>query len=152
MLRSFARSSQILRLSRAASAESELILERLSGDDKGIAVISFNRPKAMNSFSKNMVKCMRQAIDGQFFFGLGNLSIKSRLRDRVFSSDSRQITGQGFYRAKFETGKQNRVKKEETGPVTVFKTEQGAENRPCVALKPVSGPDSRLKTLSWFPV
>ncbi|CBY10953.1 unnamed protein product [Oikopleura dioica] len=63
MLRSFARSSQIFRLSRAASAESELILERLSGDDKGIAVISFNRPKAMNSFSKNMVKCMREAID-----------------------------------------------------------------------------------------
>lgn len=70
MLRSFARSSQIFRLSRAASAESELILERLSGDDKGIAVISFNRPKAMNSFSKNMVKCMRQAIDGQFFLSL----------------------------------------------------------------------------------
>ncbi|CBY31523.1 unnamed protein product [Oikopleura dioica] len=63
MLRSFARSSQLFRLSRAASAESELILERLSGDDKGIAVISFNRPKAMNSFSKNMVKCMREAID-----------------------------------------------------------------------------------------
>ena len=63
MLRRLA-TSQLVRLSRAASAESELILERLSGEDKGIAVISFNRPKAMNSFSKNMVKCMREAIEG----------------------------------------------------------------------------------------
>ena len=36
-----------------------------------------------------------------FFPGLGNLSIKNRLRDRFSGSKSRQVTGQGFSEPNF---------------------------------------------------
>jgi hypothetical protein len=38
--------------------------------------------------------------------GKRNLSTKNRLRDRPLSLKYRQVTRQGFLRAKFETGKQ----------------------------------------------
>merc|ERR1712142_538266 len=50
---------------RFASSDSsnELIVERLSGDDEGIAIIGFNRPKAMNSLSKNLLGLFKDAIN-----------------------------------------------------------------------------------------
>ena len=47
----------------SSDSSSELILERLSGDDEGIAIIGFNRPKAMNSLSKNLLGLFKDAID-----------------------------------------------------------------------------------------
>jgi len=46
----------------APSSGNEMILERLSGADAGVAVMSFNRPEAMNSFSRAMVALLKQAI------------------------------------------------------------------------------------------
>jgi len=48
---------------RFASAKPEMFLEKLEGDDAGIAVMNFNRPKAMNSISKNMVKLLVESIE-----------------------------------------------------------------------------------------
>ena len=47
----------------SSDASSELVLERLTGDDEGIAIIGFNRPKAMNSLSKNLLGLFKDAID-----------------------------------------------------------------------------------------
>jgi len=47
----------------SSDSSSELILERLSGDDEGIAIIGFNRPKAMNSLSKNLLGLFKDAIN-----------------------------------------------------------------------------------------
>ncbi|PIK54506.1 putative methylglutaconyl-CoA hydratase, mitochondrial-like [Apostichopus japonicus] len=42
--------------------DSVLQMQYLEGDDKGIAVIGLNRPEAMNSFSKNLVQKLEDAI------------------------------------------------------------------------------------------
>ena len=52
----------LVRPVRFAAAAPEMILERLEGEDAGIAVMSFNRPKAMNSINKNMVKLLSDSI------------------------------------------------------------------------------------------
>lgn len=52
----------LARPTRFASAAPEMILERLEGKDAGIAVMSFNRPKAMNSINKNMVQLLSDSI------------------------------------------------------------------------------------------
>jgi enoyl-CoA hydratase/carnithine racemase len=54
-------------LSRASfqirrAASSEFTLEKLTGADAGIAIMSINRPKAMNSFSRSMVNATKEAI------------------------------------------------------------------------------------------
>ena len=48
---------------RFAAAKAEMFLEKLEGDDAGIAVMNFNRPGAMNSISKNMVKLLVESIE-----------------------------------------------------------------------------------------
>jgi len=50
-------------VSSSQDSSSELILERLTGDDEGIAIIGFNRPKAMNSLSKNLLGLFKDAIE-----------------------------------------------------------------------------------------
>ena len=50
------------RRSSSASLANEMVLERLDGADTGIAVMTFNRPKAMNSLSRNMVQQLKTAI------------------------------------------------------------------------------------------
>ena len=52
----------LARPARYASSAPEMILERLEGNDAGIAVMSFNRPKAMNSINKNMVQLLSDSI------------------------------------------------------------------------------------------
>ena len=42
---------------------SELVLERLTGDMEGVAVIGFNRPKALNSLSKNLLALFLEAVN-----------------------------------------------------------------------------------------
>ncbi|GJJ72916.1 methylglutaconyl-CoA hydratase [Entomortierella parvispora] len=46
----------------AHSEGKECFLERLSGDDQGIAVINFNRPKAFNALSRKFVGEFRAAL------------------------------------------------------------------------------------------
>ena len=38
----------------------------------------------------------------------------------IISLDSRQVTRERFFKSEFQTGKQIKVKREKTGPVTVF--------------------------------
>ena len=45
-----------------AALANEMVLERLKGENEGIAVMGFNRPKAMNSLSRNMVNLLKEAI------------------------------------------------------------------------------------------
>ena len=51
----------VIRLSSRFSSD-EIVLQRLSGDQEGIAVIGLNRPKAMNSMSKNLVNLFEDAL------------------------------------------------------------------------------------------
>ena len=51
----------LIRLSSRFSSD-EIVLQRLSGDQEGIAVIGLNRPKAMNSMSKNLVNLFEDAL------------------------------------------------------------------------------------------
>ncbi|KAG0229211.1 hypothetical protein BGW41_003151 [Actinomortierella wolfii] len=46
----------------APPADKECFLERLTGDDQGIAVINFNRPKAFNALSRKFVNEFRDAL------------------------------------------------------------------------------------------
>ncbi|XP_067136472.1 methylglutaconyl-CoA hydratase, mitochondrial [Centruroides vittatus] len=50
------------RMSTAPSSD-EFIFEKLTGDRDGIAIIGFNRPKARNAFSKNLVGSIASTID-----------------------------------------------------------------------------------------
>ena len=56
------RLSRHIRLSSRFSSD-ELVVNRLSGDHEGIAVIGLNRPKAMNSMSKNLVNLFEGALN-----------------------------------------------------------------------------------------
>ena len=51
----------VIRLSSRFSSD-EIVLQRLTGDQEGIAVIGLNRPKAMNSMSKNLVNLFEDAL------------------------------------------------------------------------------------------
>ncbi|KAF9909178.1 hypothetical protein BX616_011257 [Lobosporangium transversale] len=44
------------------SEDKDCFLERLGGDDTGIAVINFNRPKAYNALSRKFVREFREAL------------------------------------------------------------------------------------------
>ena len=89
--------------------------------------------------SKNGTR--RQVLTEDFEYKITssrNLSIKNRLRDRFFSSKSRQVARQCFQnQILVRNAKQGQ--REKTGPVTVFKTGQVAEARACPLWKPVSG-------------
>ncbi|KAF9962593.1 hypothetical protein BGZ72_000013 [Mortierella alpina] len=46
-----------------AAQDKECYLERLTGDDQGIAVLNFNRPKAFNALSRKFVGEFRSALE-----------------------------------------------------------------------------------------
>lgn len=46
------------------SAGPDVVVEKLTGDCEGITVFGFNRPAAKNSISKNLMKELKEAIDG----------------------------------------------------------------------------------------
>ncbi|KAF9574316.1 hypothetical protein EC968_006823 [Mortierella alpina] len=49
--------------SQPAAQDKECYLERLTGDDQGIAVLNFNRPKAFNALSRKFVGEFRSALE-----------------------------------------------------------------------------------------
>ena len=78
---------------------------------------------------------------------------KNRLTDRFFiyswALNPDRFLWTGFVRTVFQTGKQKRVKRQETGPVTGFSVEQGF---PCSVLKPVRYSVSYFSTMFYFSV
>lgn len=54
-------------LASEVNSDNELIVEYLEEEDKGIVVLGFNRPKAMNALSKNLVKEFTEVIDAVKF-------------------------------------------------------------------------------------
>lgn len=47
-----------------SSAGPDVVIEKLSGDCAGITVLGLNRPAAKNAISKNLLKEMKEAVDG----------------------------------------------------------------------------------------
>lgn len=47
-----------------SSAGPDVVIEKLSGDCEGITVLGLNRPAAKNAISKNLLKEMKEAVDG----------------------------------------------------------------------------------------
>ena len=111
----------------------------------------FHSPISLESLFQGTTKTIRN--DCKDLFSAICLQ-NNRLRDRFFSSKSWQGSWQAFFGALFETGTQNMVYREETGPVTVFWTEQGDKARSCPAWQPVSGPVFRNDSvlLSWLQI
>merc|ERR1712168_760839 len=54
-------------LASEVNSDNELIVEYLEEEDKGIVVLGFDRPKAMNALSKNLVKEFTEVIDAVKF-------------------------------------------------------------------------------------
>ena len=87
--------------------------------------------KQMSDYNKYVVD---YSFEDELLAGLVNLLTKNRLRDRFFSSKSRQATEQSFSEPNFRHSRTG-LKKEETGPVTGLKTGQGSEERSCPAFE-----------------
>ena len=81
--------------------------------------------------------------------GLCNQSKKTGL---LTGFSSRHVTRQGFLEGEFYGGKENRLLRQETGPVTGFQVGQDLASAPRLVLKTVTGPVSSRKTLFSFPV
>lgn len=52
---------------KSDSSSNDLVVEYLEGNSKGIVVFGLNRPKAKNSFSKNLVAMISEAMDAVRF-------------------------------------------------------------------------------------
>lgn len=56
-------STCLISSSTVGGSDDELSVQRLQGDDHGIVVLGLNRPKAMNSFSKSLVKKFEENVE-----------------------------------------------------------------------------------------
>ena len=54
---------ELAKKSRLDEEELEVDVEYLTGDDRGIAVISLNRPGARNALSRHLVRLLKQALE-----------------------------------------------------------------------------------------
>ncbi len=88
----------------SAPSGDELIVERLTGDDEGIAVFGFNRPAAKNSFSRRLINMLEEALN--------DVRFDPSVRALIFRS-----TTPGIFCAGADLKERRTMKPEEVGPL-----------------------------------